>query len=221
MIRGLIQRIRGQSEPLSLHLELASPERTGLLAQASSNIAKELNLSRIPPPDSQLSPVLLAARWISHDIYDEDMPGIAADLLEAGYDTPALVRLACEMNLYGAPEAEGLIKKAFEELGVLWPFSEMRAKLIATRQIARQVIAGERDSHRAASHIEVCLWGWHPATKDLGELFGLNDEFSLDAEYRRAEPLILGDQLEVFARLACLTDEEIVLEPSKSTQYGA
>jgi hypothetical protein len=204
MYRGLIQRIRGQSEPLSLHLEPTSPERTQLFAEASSKIANELNRSRIPPPDSQRSPVLLAARWISHDIYDEDMPGIAADLLEAGYDTPALVRLACEMDLYGAPEAYGLIKKAFEELGVLWPLSEMRAKLIATRQIAREVIAGERDPYRAASQIEIALWGWRAVTGDLGDLFSLNDELSWDAEHQRCISAILGDQLEVLHDLLVL-----------------
>ena len=218
MFHELIQRIRKQREPLTLHLNLASPERTQPLAQASSKVAKELDRSRIPLPDPVLSPILLAARWVSNDLRNEDMPGIAADLLEAGYDSPTLVRLAGEMEIYGSSEADGLIGKVFQELGVLWPLDEVQAKLLATRQIAREVIAGARDPYRAASHIEVSLWGWHPATKELGELFGLNDESSLDAEYRRDELVILGDQLEVFARLAGLTDEQIVVETSKATQ---
>jgi hypothetical protein len=80
------------------------------------------------------------------------------------------------------------------------------------------VIAGERDPYRAASHIEIALWGWHPPSMVLGNLFGLNDELSLDPEYRRDGLVILGDQFEVFARLASLTDEQIVVETSKATQ---
>jgi hypothetical protein len=214
MFRDFIQRIRKQREPLMLRLDLASPERTELLAEMSSRVAKGLDRSRIPSPDPPLTPTLLAARWISGGLHNEEMARVAADLLEAGYDTPALVRLAGEMNIYGSAEADGLIGRVFQELGVRWPLDEIQAKLIATRQIAREVIAGERDLYRAASHIEVRLWGWRPLTKELGELFGLNDESSLDPEYRRDEVVIVGDQFEVFARLACLTDEQIALEAS-------
>lgn len=86
-----------QSEPLTLHLTLASPERTQLLAEAPLKALAEIDRSEIPLPDPSLTPILIAARWVSHDLYNQDMPGIAADLLEAGYDTPALIRLAGEM----------------------------------------------------------------------------------------------------------------------------
>jgi hypothetical protein len=216
MLRNFFNLLNTRSELLSLHLELGSPTMTQPLKEASSKVMRELDRSNIPSPDPSLTPILIAARWISHDLSNEDMPGIAADLLEAGYDTPALIRLAGEMQIYGSPDADRLIGKAFHELGIPWPLSEVQAGLIATRQIAREVIAGKRDPYRAASHLEVVLWGWRPVTDDLEFLFTLNDEFSWDPEHQRYLPAILQDQLETFARLACLTDEQITLESNNA-----
>lgn len=85
MFRDLLKRFWKSSEPLSLDLRLRSQERTRLLAETRSKVAAEINRSEIPQPDSLLTPILVAARWVSHDLYNEDMPGVAADLLEAGY----------------------------------------------------------------------------------------------------------------------------------------
>lgn len=212
MLHNLLKLLNARSQPLSLHLELASSVMTQPLKEASSKVMRDLDRTNIPPPNPTLTPILLAARWISHDLYNEDMPGIAADLLEAGYDTPALIRLAGEMQIYESPDADRLIGKAFHELGIPWPLSEVQAGLIATRQIAREVIAGKRDLYRATSHIEIVLWNRRPVTEDLGFLFMLNDELSWDPEYQRYIPEILQDELKTFARLACLTDEQIVHE---------
>lgn len=216
MLRRLLKLLNAQSEPLSLHLEIASPERTQLLDGTSTKAFKELDRSNVPPPDPPLTPLLLAARWISHDLYGEQMPALAADLLEAGFDTPALVRLAGEMQIRSNADAEPLVNKAFQELGVPWPLSEVQAKLITTRQIAREVTAGKQDPYRAASHLELVLWNWHPATPDLEFLFVLNDELSWDSEYQRYIPAILQDQFETFARLACLSDEQIATESERA-----
>lgn len=94
----------------------------------------------------------------------------------------------------------------------------MQAKLIVTRQIAREVIAGKRDAFQAASHIEIVLWNWEPLTEDLGSLFILNDELSWDSEYQRYIPEILQDELQTFARIACLTDEQIALESNNASR---
>ncbi len=113
MLRNLLKFLNARSEPLSLHMELASPAMTQPLKEASSKVMRALDRSNFPPPDPPLTPILIAARWISHDLYNEDMPGVAADLLEAWYDTPALVRLAGEMQIYESPDAARLIGKAF------------------------------------------------------------------------------------------------------------
>ena len=42
----------------------------------------------VPPPESTLSIRYVAARWACGELYGEDMPRIAADLLEAGMAAP-------------------------------------------------------------------------------------------------------------------------------------
>jgi len=113
----------------------------------------------VPKPDSDLSPQLLAARWVTHDLYGEDMPSIAADLLEAGFDTPALRRLAGEMTVECSADVENLVAKVFREFCVSYPLSESEANLICSRRIARGVIAGRRNAWAAASLIHA-IWGW-------------------------------------------------------------
>lgn len=210
MLRRFVERLTESSQPVSLNLEQVA--RTQQLDAACPKLLEQLNRSEIPPPDPPLTPILIASRWISHDLYNEDMPAIAADMLGAGYETPALIRLAGETQIYASPGADRLIGKAFQELGVPWPMLKVHAKLIATRQIAREVIAGERDLYRAASHIEIILWNWRPVTKDLEFLLILNNELSWDPELQRYIPEILQDEMETFARLACLTDEQIAHE---------
>jgi hypothetical protein len=216
MLRNLLKLLNAHSEPLSLHLELALPAITQHPKEAPSKTLRELDYSNVPPPDPSLTPILLAARWVSHDLHGEDMPAIAADLLEAGYDTPALIRLAGAMQIQSNADAEPLVSKAFQELGVPWPLSEVQAGLITTRHIAREVVAGKQDPYHAASHLEIVLWNRHPVTADLEFLFMLNDEFSWDSEHQRYVPAILQDQLETFIRLACLTDEQIALESNNA-----
>ncbi|HEY9126581.1 MAG TPA: hypothetical protein VIM62_05605 [Acidobacteriaceae bacterium] len=209
MLRRFLQRLKESSEPVFLNIERVSIARTEQLEEALPKVREQLNVSAIPPPDPPLTPLLIASRWVSRDLHNEQIPGIAADLLEAGYDTPALIRLAGEMHIYASPDADRLIGKMFRELGVSWPMPEVQAKLITTRQIAREVMADVRDPYQAATHIEIVLWGWHPPTEALGDLFQINDEVSWDSEYRRDPSDIFYDRLEAFARIACMTDEQI------------
>ena len=219
MLRNLFKRLKQEPEPTQLHLEVGSEVRTQL-ELSLSDVLKELDCSKVPQPESPLTPLLIAARWISRDLYGEQMPAIAADLLEAGFDGPALVRLAGETEIRSSADAEPLVGKMFQELGVPWPLSDTPAKLIATRQIAKEVVARKRDLYRAASHIEMVLWNWRPATKDLEFLFALNDEYSWDAEYQRYLPTIMRDHIEVFVRLACLTDEQIAIETEAASKVS-
>jgi hypothetical protein len=139
----------------------------------------------VPPPDDPLSPMILAARWAAHDLYVEDMPGIAADLLEKGFDSPALRRVAAEMNLDNSEAAEPQVGRMFGELGVLPRLEEEEAKLVVSRQVAREVVAGYRNAWSAANHLEIRVWRWVPPNPELGEVFSINDELSWEAFYRR------------------------------------
>ena len=82
------------------------------------------------------------------------MPAIAADLLEAGYDTPSLRRLAGETLIRCSADAESLVKSVLRELGVTYPLSDRQARLLAARQVAREVIAGKLEPWTAAYRIE-------------------------------------------------------------------
>lgn len=109
----------------------------------------------VPPPDDPLSPHLLAARWVGHELYGEDMPSIAVELLERGLDTRSVRRLAGEMQIKNSADAEPLVAAMFRELGVAYPISRAAANLIASRQMARDVIAGRRNAWVAGSHLEL------------------------------------------------------------------
>jgi hypothetical protein len=201
MREGIIQRLlakfklNSHSDTISLHI--------GELKSLSHKYPG------IPPPDTKLSGLLLAAAWLAHDVYAEDMPQIATELLERGVDTPSLRRLAGETNVSCSADVEELVAKMFRELGVPYPLSERQANLIVTRQIAREVIAGERDPKRAGNDIEIATWNWNADIEDLNTLFALNDEMTWDPEYQRFVTLITDEMLDVFARLSSVTDREI------------
>src|ERR1700678_2992491 len=121
----------------------------------------------IPPPDSDIAPQLLAARWASRDVYGEDMPPIAANLLQAGYDSSALHRLAEEGNIALSPGLEQLLTTVFHDLSAQYPLTEDEANRILIRQVAREVIAGKQNVWAAANHVSVMLRGRFADDPDL------------------------------------------------------
>lgn len=163
----------------------------------------------VPPPDAPLSPMILAARWAAHDLYGEDMPGIAADLLENGFDSPALRRLAGEMQIDNSEAAEPLVSRMFSELGILYPLRDHEAKLIVSRQVAREVIAGYRNAWSAGNHLEIVVWNWAPFNADLKEIFSINDEINWDTRYRRSLSDLRCALTAAFVRLATMTIERL------------
>jgi len=158
----------------------------------------------VPQPDDPMSPMVIAARWGSRDLYGEDMPGVAADLLEKGYDTPSLRRLAGEMNVACSADVEPLVARVFRELGVRYPLTELERSLIASRQIAREVIAGKRNAWTSATHLEIRIWGWIPKTTELETIFRINDELSWDFAHRRRLSELETVLLDAFAALAII-----------------
>jgi hypothetical protein len=164
----------------------------------------------IPPPDPPYCPRLLAARWTVHDLYGEDMPGIAADLLEAEHDTPTIRRLAGEMNVRSSSEVESLVERMFRELGTQYPLSQANANLFISRHIAREVIAGNRNPWAAANTLQITIWGWRAPNSTLGEIFGINDAIDIEPKYRPTLETLRNELLDSFASLARLTDEEVL-----------
>ncbi len=135
----------------------------------------------VPKPNSPLSPEWLAVQWVGGTLHGEQMPGLAMALLEAGYDTPMLRRLAGEIAHCRA-DVEELVEKVFRELGVASPKSEREVKLLRTRQIAREVIAGKRNAWAAASELVIRIW--HRKTAEIPDLqiiSELRDDLDWDA----------------------------------------
>ena len=164
----------------------------------------------VPAPDPPHTPCLLAARWRIHDLYGEDMPQIAADLLEAGNDTPTLRRLAGEMNVKSSSEVEPLIERIFKEFDIRYPLSEMAANLILSRQIAREVIAGIRNPWAAANTLEIAIWGWHPPDRTLGTIFGINAAIDIEPKYRPSLESLKNELLDSFACLGSYSDQKLM-----------
>jgi hypothetical protein len=190
-----------------------------LYTDPPSSVASEH--PEVPPPDAPLSPMILAARWAAHDFYGEDMPGIAADLLEKGFDSPALRRLAGEMQIDNSEAAEPLVARMFRELGILHPLRDHEAKLIVSRQVAREVIAGYRNAWSAANHLEIVVWSWVPFNADLKEIFSINDEINWDARYRRSISDLRWALIAAFVRVAMMTIERLdVAKPPKAQEPG-
>jgi hypothetical protein len=168
------------------------------------------NYPDVPPPESKLTLQMFVARFACGDIYGEDKPAIAADLLEAGYDTPSLRRLAGETQVHCHADAAGIVEQIMREAGFPVPFPLNCARLLVTRQIARKVIAGEREPWSAVRDLND-VWGWRrPETgiQDVDAILRAADEFVWDAEEERFRPVLDADVLEAFARLAKLTDAE-------------
>jgi hypothetical protein len=162
----------------------------------------------VPPPDNDLAPQLLAARWAVHDLYGNDMPAIAANLLEVGYDTPALRRLAGETNITHSEDVEELVTKVFKDLSTQYPLTEDEANYVFARQVAREVIAGKRNAWAAASHVSVVLRGRFAKDPDLELIADLLD--SLNWDDVNCDHLAHKTQklVEAFARLGMQTYRE-------------
>jgi hypothetical protein len=93
------------------------------------------------------------------------------------------------------------------ELGVKLPDSEAEARLLSTRQIAREVVAGMRNRWKAASELER-LWGyeiWHQ--KGLAVVAQLLEELDCNSMRRRL-PQLTDELVEVFARVGARAEGE-------------
>jgi hypothetical protein len=168
----------------------------------------------VPLPDSDIAPQLLAARWAARDVYGEDMPPIAADLLKAGYDSPALHRLAEEDNIAHSPDLEQLLATVFHDLSAQYPLTEDEANHIFIRQVAREVIAGKRNVWAAANHVSVMLRGRFADDPDLAFMNGLLNPLNWEDVSNDDLPAMTQELAEAFARLGAQTDREKQLASS-------
>jgi hypothetical protein len=138
------------------------------------------------------------------------MPEIAADLLEAGYDTSTIRRLAGEMNVRSSSDVEPLVERMLREFAIRYPLSDTQANLIFSRQIAREVIAGVLNPWVAANKLEITIWGWGAPNPILAAIFGINEAIDIDPEYRPSLETLRNELFDSYASLARLTDQQVL-----------
>ncbi len=91
------------------------------------------------------------------------------------------------------------------ELDVNYPMSEREAKIIVSREIAREVIAGKRNPWAAANHLEIAVWDWVPETAELELIFSINDEVDWNSNEKRTLHELRAALTKAFVQLASLT----------------
>ncbi len=171
----------------------------------------------IPSPAERSLPILIAAQWTCGWILPEDTPSLAADLLEQGLDSPSLRQLAGEISGKTRRDIEGLVARTFRELRVPYPMDQTFARKFATREIAREVIAGKRNVWAASLALErVTDWDWKHDIESLYTILGLNDELELDGHRPIAD--IEEDLIQTFAELGAPNEREKRL---KDRGFGA
>lgn len=117
---------------------------------------------------------ILQAQWTLKRIRPEDVHLAATRLLEAGVDTPAVVRLAgmIDADFF---DVEPVVEQAFREGGV-GPIDERAARWRLAYETARQIVEGEVTPLDGATTL------WHLAS-DLGSPKPLRYFVYLAADY--------------------------------------
>jgi hypothetical protein len=92
----------------------------------------------------------------------------------------------------------------FRELAVNYPMSESAAKIILSRQIAREVIAGKRNPWAAANHLEIAILNMAPETAELELIFSVHNEVDWNSNKRGTLPELKVALTKAFAQLASL-----------------
>jgi hypothetical protein len=210
-IPGGAQMLRNRKSFFSSHAKLASSVHEQqdfryLYTDPAISYSKEY--AEIPEPKAKLSPEMLAVKWARGDLHGEDMPSLAADLLESGKDTPSLRRLAGEMHVACSADVEEIVGRMFRELGVAYPISVTEALAIYSRQVAREVIHGYRNAWAAASHLVKGIWPRKHENPDIRALSELLDSLDWNAVNQGTLPTLTAELIEVFARLGAPTDRE-------------
>lgn len=145
-------------------------------------------------------PEVLAALWAVDEIRSEELPPLAADLLEAGYDGKYLRRLAGETAAASRADVSELADKAFVELGVHQPMDVPAANRLITRFLAEKVLNRQLEPAKAVLDI-AWLYDWDhngPAKEFVMLNYAYEDLSEHDASAH-------DDELDEQARAACVS----------------
>jgi len=95
---------------------------------------------------------LVAARWYLGELSGEEMPGIACQALELGYDGKNLRRLA-GLTSPAIRDITEIVDAALRELGVQAPITKRDAALWMAKRVAGEIIEGRTEPYDGACRI--------------------------------------------------------------------
>jgi len=141
----------------------------------------------------EFNPDLFVAKWYCSGVWSEDMPGFAADALEAGYDGPALRQLAGLIKPTSADIGD-LFQRVLDQIGTVKISSQKQAVYWMSRVVATDIVEGRIDPIKGAGVLAGCarLADFAPV---LAEFLGLGDMAYWD-EYAPPSAKLVKDIIE-------------------------
>jgi hypothetical protein len=123
----------------------------------------------------------LAVLYYFGDLEYWKLPRIAADVLEEGYDGPALRTLAGLASLSSHDiRAEDIraneIDSAFCEMGVNPPITKDQARLVLATESAQKALHGQSNVFEEATHVRIHLCELSEPPESLSRIVNLSKE---------------------------------------------
>ena len=129
----------------------------------------------------RFDPAKLAVEYYFGDLQYWKLPKLASDALEAGWDGPALRRLAGLATRSGSEiRADDLrsdeIDSAFREMGINAPISKDEARLILAVESASRAMDGRSNVFNEATHVRIHLCEFSDPPDLLSSIVKLSKE---------------------------------------------
>jgi len=124
----------------------------------------------------------IAANYILGNLLTEDLPTLAIEALQAGYDSPSLRQLAASEGSQ-SDEIRKLFSKALEELKINAP-SLTEAGLMLAQDIAKDIVMGRIAPYEGAKRIWWDVFTRFPQLTQLTPFVGLASEYEDDEQHR-------------------------------------
>ena len=112
----------------------------------------------------------------------DDLPGVAWQALDEGYDSPALRQLAGAMGC-DVQENRAIFLKALDELELTLP-EPTEAALAFAKAFASEILAGTISPYEGAKRIWLDVYNRFPEMTELRVFVGLASEFEDDPGHK-------------------------------------
>jgi hypothetical protein len=149
-------------------------------------------------------PNVFVAKWYCGYVLPEEMPGFAADALEAGFDGHALRQLAGLVKPTSRDVGD-LFVRALDDMGVAKPSTTQQAIFKLSKEVAKAIIDGSVDPFKGAQILSrYALTAGYP--EGLAQFYQLADE-PFWGEYARSPELIRAEIVAEATKLLAISPE--------------